>query len=218
MGLEKKVAALTQTVADLTKAKKQAEAAEVAAKEAKIAKEADAAKDAAKTQEKSSATKGKDSEDCAQAQKNRKPTKAPAGVTLEVKEPKILSTPGLSKDERNYLETELRIKQRAIDRAASRGELVWTPDTSNVRISSLQDEYRDAVANRYRNIYGKELDLTRLNADHPVDLVIGGDPTQRLKLLDESINKSVGASLFQAGRKAGLQAGDPISKIIFVPR
>jgi hypothetical protein len=51
------------------------------------------------------------------------------------------------------------------DRAAARGELVWTLDTSNVRISSLQDEYREAVASRYRNIYGKELDLTRLNAD-----------------------------------------------------
>jgi hypothetical protein len=64
MGLEKKVAALTQTVADLTKAKKQAEAAEVAAKEAKIAKEAEAAKDAAAQQEKSAAKKGKDCEDC----------------------------------------------------------------------------------------------------------------------------------------------------------
>ncbi|WP_200955605.1 hypothetical protein [Massilia sp. Root418] len=65
MGLEKKVAALTQTVADLTKAKKQAEAAEVAAKEAKIAKEADAAKDAAAKQEKSAAKKGDDCEGCA---------------------------------------------------------------------------------------------------------------------------------------------------------
>jgi hypothetical protein len=64
MGLEKKVAALTQTVADLTKAKKQAEAAEAAAKEAKIAKEAEAAKEAAAKQEKSTPTKGKDCEDC----------------------------------------------------------------------------------------------------------------------------------------------------------
>lgn len=65
MGLEKKVAALTQTVADLTKAKKQAEAAEVAAKEAKIAKEAEAAKDTAAKQEKSAAKKAGDCEDCA---------------------------------------------------------------------------------------------------------------------------------------------------------
>ena len=70
MGLEKKVAALTQTVADLTKAKKQAEAAEVAAKEAKIAKEADAAKDAAAQQEKAATKKDKDCEDCGTAGKS----------------------------------------------------------------------------------------------------------------------------------------------------
>jgi len=64
MALEKKVAGLTQTVADLTKAKKQAEAAEVAAKEAKIAKEADAAKDAASKQEKAASKDGKDCKDC----------------------------------------------------------------------------------------------------------------------------------------------------------
>jgi hypothetical protein len=70
MGLEKKVAALTQTVADLTKAKKQAEAAELAAKEAKIAKEAEAAKDAAFKQEKVSSTSGKDCKDCKSADRN----------------------------------------------------------------------------------------------------------------------------------------------------
>lgn len=78
MGLEKKVAALTQTVADLTKAKKQAEAAEVAAKEAKIAKEAEGAKDAAAKQEKSAAKKCKDTEDCELA--GKKPAAAPAKV------------------------------------------------------------------------------------------------------------------------------------------
>lgn len=63
-GLEKKVAALTKTVNDLKKAKKEAEAVEAAAKEAKLAKEADAAKDAAARQEKSAAKKDKDCEDC----------------------------------------------------------------------------------------------------------------------------------------------------------
>ena len=64
VGLEKKVAALTKTVADLKKAKRQAEAAEVAAKEAKIAKEAEVAKEAAVQQKKASTKKDKDCEDC----------------------------------------------------------------------------------------------------------------------------------------------------------
>lgn len=74
VGLEKKVAALTKTVNDLKKAKKQAEAAEAAAKEAKIAKEAAAAKDAAAQQEKAAAKKGKDCEDCELA--GKKPLKS----------------------------------------------------------------------------------------------------------------------------------------------
>jgi len=63
-GLEKKVAALTKTVTDLKKAKKEAEAVEAAAKEVKLAREADVAKDAAIKQEKSAAKKEKDCEDC----------------------------------------------------------------------------------------------------------------------------------------------------------
>lgn len=73
-GLEKKVAALTKTVNDLKKAKKEAEAVEAAAKEAKLAKEADAAKDAAAKQEKAAAKKGKDCEDCASAGTTSAPT------------------------------------------------------------------------------------------------------------------------------------------------
>ncbi|KQV81966.1 hypothetical protein ASD15_31390 [Massilia sp. Root351] len=79
IGLEKKVATLTQTVADLTKAKKQAEAAEVAAKEAKIAKEAEAAKDAAAQQEKSVARKDKGCEDCKTSTQSG--TKGKSGTT-----------------------------------------------------------------------------------------------------------------------------------------
>ncbi|MEI7004336.1 hypothetical protein [Pectobacterium parmentieri] len=38
---------------------------------------------------------------------------------------------------------------------------------------------------------------------------------QRLQMLNETINKSVGSDLKNAGRKAGLQPGDKISAIIF---
>ncbi|WP_261247515.1 RHS repeat-associated core domain-containing protein [Serratia ficaria] len=69
---------------------------------------------------------------------------------------------------------------------------------------------------RYAGQYqDDESGRTKLNADHPVDLIVGGSPTQILQMLNESINKSVGSSLKNAGRKAGLQPGDRISEIIF---
>ena len=95
---------------------------------------------------------------------------------------------------------------------------MWSPGTDTVRISELQNSYREAVAARYESMYGQKLDMSRLNADHPVDLIVGGSATQRLKMLNESVNKSVGASLFQAGRKARLNPGDPINGITWIPR
>ena len=85
MGLEKKVAALTQTVADLTKAKKQAEAAEVAAKEAKMAKEAEAVKDTAAQQQKTAPTTGKDCKDCNSLKPDTRFYVKPDGQTLDAK-------------------------------------------------------------------------------------------------------------------------------------
>ncbi|MGG8165220.1 hypothetical protein PGO42_00375 [Klebsiella aerogenes] len=92
---------------------------------------------------------------------------------------------------------------------------MWSPSTSDVRISSLQADYRKAIAERYVRLFGKAPDLSKLNADHPIDLIVGGSADQRLKMLNETINKSVGSSLKNAGRKAGLQAGDKIKEIIF---
>jgi len=143
---------------------------------------------------------------------------AARGGPLEVKMPKVFDDPTLSASERAYLGRELAIKQRALDRAAANGELTWSPSTAAVRISNLQDQYRQEVAARYLRRFGVEADLSRLNADHPVDLVVGGRVDQRLKMLDSSINKSVGASLYQAGRAAGLKPGDPIPSILFIPR
>ncbi|MBP2198256.1 RHS repeat-associated core domain-containing protein [Pantoea cypripedii] len=138
-----------------------------------------------------------------------------SGRTLTVNKPKILSSPNLTSAERSYLERQFMKKQNSLNRAAQRGELVWSPGTHDVRISSVQSSYRQAVSARYERMFGKSPDLTTLNADHPVDLIVGGSPTQRLQMLNESINKSVGSSLKNAGRKAGLQPGDTISEIIF---
>ncbi|MDP2713463.1 RHS repeat-associated core domain-containing protein [Rheinheimera sp.] len=140
------------------------------------------------------------------------------GAVIKPKEPKILSDSSLSVDELKFLQREFLIKKRAIERAANRGELVWSPNTADTRISSLQQAYRDAVKERYIRRFGVEPDLSKLNADHPVDLVIGGSATQRLKLLNESINKSVGSSLLQAGRKANLNPGDVIKYVEFQKR
>lgn len=143
---------------------------------------------------------------------------AAGGATLTIKQPKILSDLSLTPEESAFLQKQFLIKQRAIERAADRGELVFSPSTDDIRISSLQAAYRDEVASRFSRRYGVGLDMSRLNADHPVDLVIGGSPTQRLKLLDESINKSVGASLLQAARKANLSPGDRIDSVVFIKK
>ncbi|MDP9933519.1 LysM peptidoglycan-binding domain-containing protein [Variovorax paradoxus] len=140
------------------------------------------------------------------------------GGALEVKMPKIFNDPTLSASERSYLERELAIKQRALDRGAKNGELIWSPSTGEVRIGNLQEQYRQKVAERYLRRFGVEPDMTKLNADHPIDLIVGGKSDQRLKMLDASINKSVGVSLYQAGRAAGLQPGDPIPSVVFIPR
>ena len=64
-------------------------------------------------------------------------------------------------------------------------------------------------------MFGQSPDLSRFNADHPVDLIVGGTATQRLQMLNETINKSVGSSLKGADRRAGLRPGDKTSEIIW---
>jgi RHS repeat-associated protein len=137
-------------------------------------------------------------------------------TVLRVNKPRIFSDLSQSPEDMAFLRNEFQIKKNAIQRAAQRGELKWSPGTEDVRISSLQNDYRAAVAARYQRMFGVEPDMSALNADHPVDLLIGGGATQNLKMLSEAINKSVGSSLLQAGRRAGLTAGDVINEVIFV--
>jgi hypothetical protein len=139
------------------------------------------------------------------------------GAILRIKEPRILGKLNIATEELSYLRKQYIRKRRSLERAASMGELRWSPETGSVRIPELQDAYRSTVASRFSRRFGREIDFSRLNADHPVDLIIGGSPTQRLRMLDESINKSIGASLYQAGRKAGLSEGNLITEIIFLP-
>lgn len=126
-----------------------------------------------------------------------------------------MSDTSLSANDLAYVTKQFVRKEASILRAADSGDLVFSPGTKDFRIGSLQAAYRDAVATRYEGLYGKPLDLSRMNADHPIDLVIGGSPTQPLRMLNESVNKSVGSSLRQAAKRAGLQPGDPIRSVTF---
>lgn len=137
------------------------------------------------------------------------------GADLIASRPSILSDPSLSANQLTYLQKAFARKELSIQRTANRGELVYTPGTDGFRIESLQRSYRSAVATRYERMYGRPIDLSTFNADHTVDLIIGGSPEQSLRLLNQSINKSVGASLLQAGRRAGLQPGDSINSVKF---
>lgn len=77
-GLEKKVAALTKTVTDLKKAKKEAEAIAAGVKERKVVKGPNVARDSAAKQGKAAAKKEKDCEDCGSTGDNK--TKSIASV------------------------------------------------------------------------------------------------------------------------------------------
>ncbi len=87
------------------------------------------------------------------------------------------------------------------------GAFTFAPNTSDVRISSMQSNYRNAVASRFERRFGVALDLSRLDADHGVDLIAGGSPTQRLQMRARGINKSFGAQIVRQAEKAGLREG-----------
>ena len=162
--------------------------------------------------------KGKNGSKTGRVSENTTTPSEASKVSLTIKEPGIVNYPNLSAAERAFFQKHLRIKRNAIRRAAKKGELKWSPGTDRIRISDLQATHRARVAQRFERMFGQKLDMTTLNADHPVDLILGGSAKQRLRMLNESINKSLGASLFQAGRKAHLRAGQQISEVVFQAR
>jgi hypothetical protein len=137
--------------------------------------------------------------------------------TLRINRPSILRESRLSAADRTLLENDLNIKMRSLQSAARRGELRWSPGTDEVRISDLQAAYRARVIGRFQRRFGFEPDISRLDADHVVDLIVGGAADQRLKLIHMSINRSIGSSLKSAGERLGLQPGDRIGNIIINP-
>jgi len=122
-------------------------------------------------------------------------------------------------------------KTAGLQRAAERGELVVVSNPSSIRDASAQAAYRRAVFNRYVNFL-KELGMTEgqamahaqrkfetLQADHRIDLQVSGalaDPngSSNLKMLDGSVNMSVGKQLELGIDRLGLQSGDQIHEVI----
>jgi hypothetical protein len=137
-----------------------------------------------------------------------------AGVDLEISVPKILSNNRLSDAELTLVKRDFKRKINALQSAARRGELRFSPGTGDIRISELQQEYRERVLVRFEKMFGVQPDIKSLDADHPIDLIVGGPSTQSLKMLHRSVNRSVGVSLRLAGERAGLNPGDPIHSII----
>jgi hypothetical protein len=126
---------------------------------------------------------------------------------------------------------DFRMKTTDLQRAADRGELVVVNNPSSIRDTSAQAAYRRAVRNRYVNFL-KEIGMTQeqalaqaekkfetLHADHRIDLQVSGalqDPngTSNLRMLNGSVNTSVGRQLANEIERLGLEPGDQIHEVI----
>lgn len=125
---------------------------------------------------------------------------------------------------------DFRVKTADLKRAADGGNLVVVENPSSIRDASAQEAYRKAVRNRYVNFLqemgmNKEQALARadqkfktLQADHRIDLQVSGglaDPNAdtNLRMLDGSVNMSVGRQLANEIERLGLQSGDLIHEV-----
>jgi RHS repeat-associated protein len=136
-----------------------------------------------------------------------------ARTVFNLKEPGILKDPNLGAAERALIEADFNIKVRVLQKAAKNGELNYRPGTEDVRISELQAKYRQQVIERFERRYGKKPDIAKLDADHPVDLIVGGEADQALKLLHRSANRSIGSQLKKEAERLKLEPGAPIDEI-----
>jgi RHS repeat-associated protein len=135
------------------------------------------------------------------------------GTDLEISTPKILDNKRLSDEERTIVQRDFKRKMTALQNSAKKGELKFSPNTGDVRINEIQKAHRNKVIERFERRFGEKPDLKKMDADHPVDLIVGGAADQRLKMLHRSVYRSVGNSLRLAGERAGLNPGDPIRSI-----
>jgi hypothetical protein len=219
-GLTEKAAALRKTIADLTKAKKEAEAAaEITAKEAKIATRADITKDTATQQEKAAARKDKDREDCDQPKQRISKTSPPCFTTEFLDPAKADEFAKQLKGQEDAL-NKLTVKEYSDARA----------HFDKHKRAGKGKAQRDARKAYSKNLYAAELNenlktmgpkaaklaaenktaeiMSKLAALHEPDLIAGGKDIVT-KLGDRSVNSSIGTqwktridSLDEAASKA----------------
>jgi hypothetical protein len=208
MGLEKKIASLTQTVADLTKAKKEIEAAEVAGKDAKIAKDAESAKSAAAQQSKASSKTGQDCESCKQ------PSKPPARLMTKKRTP-CFSAKKLDPKKGGEFAQQLKGQQDALNNLSVQEYLdarkyfkkhgrsgdgasqrAARKEYRNILEEDLREQYLDAghslkQAEAMAEASAKKT-MSTLAALHEPDMIAGGKDVIK-KLGDKSVNSSIGS-------------------------
>ena len=125
---------------------------------------------------------------------------------------------------------DFQVKTADLKRAAKGGGLTVVSNPSQIRDASAQAAYRRAVRVRYTR-YLQQLGMTAqqadieatrkfstLQADHRIDLQVSGslsDPndSSNLRMLDGSVNGSVGKQLANEIERLGLQTGDQIDDV-----
>jgi len=126
---------------------------------------------------------------------------------------------------------DFQIKTADLKRAAKAGGLTVVSNPSQIRDATAQSAYRQAVKVRYTrylqqlgmNPQQAELEATKkfstLQADHRIDLQVSGDlsdpnDSSHLRMLDGSVNMSVGRQLANEIERLGLQTGDSIDDVV----
>jgi hypothetical protein len=139
------------------------------------------------------------------------------GAALEIEQPPVLSDPSIPDVELTIAKRDFRQKMKGLQAAAKSGSLRYSPGTKLTRIAKYQADYRKEVRARFIKKNGYEPEhFDKLDADHPIDLIVGGAADQKLRMVHQGINRSVGASLKSAARKEGLKTNKDLIASITV--
>ena len=138
------------------------------------------------------------------------------GADFTIKEPPILTSSAVKAYKRRAAREHFDRKMGSLQAAAQRGDLRYSPGTDAVREAELQAKFR-------ADMKAKKLDISpftwdEVEADHSIDLVVGGAADGELTMLSKGVNSSVGAQLKSQARKHKLAAGDPIRSLTVVKR
>ena len=138
------------------------------------------------------------------------------GEDFTIREPPILSDTSIPAFKRKAARAHFDRKMSALQAAARRGDLKYTPGTDTIREAALQAKFR-------ADMKAKKLDISpftwdEVEADHTLDLVAGGAADGHMTMLSKGVNSSVGAQLKSQGAKLGLKGDERIRSITVVKR